>query len=274
MDEKVKKASMNMKNELVLWEIEDSIGIITFNRESKLNAINIQVLRELKETLKFLKKKNNQELSGLILTGAGEKAFIAGADIAELKELSPHQAKEVSQLGHEVSLLIENFNRPVIAAVNGHAMGGGLEMALSCDFIYMTQNALLALPEVKLGLIPGFGGTKRLTNILGPMRAKEIIFSGRVIKAEEAMALGLVLKVFSSKSDMLNSIKEWFSLARKNSLIAIHNAKKAIHAGMTLSTQQALIQEAEYFSQLFATQDMIEGTTAFLEKRPTEFKQV
>ncbi len=262
-----------MEYKFIKLEIENGIALVTFNRESKLNAINSQVLTELKHVLLNLKRQSFHELTGVILTGAGEKAFIAGADIAELVTLNPNEALEVSKLGQEVSALIENCNRPIIAAVNGHAMGGGLEMALSCDFIIMTQNALMALPEVKLGLIPGFGGTKRLTNIVGSMRAKEIIFSGRTIKAEEALQLGLCLKVFSAKDEMVQFAKEWLQKTKMNSLRAVHSAKKAIHAGMGVTTTQALALEAEYFSQLFGTEDMLEGTNAFMEKRSAQFKQ-
>lgn len=264
---------MNTDYKFIKVELEQGIATVTFNREGKLNAINSQVLTELKEVLLNLKRQSLIELTGVILTGAGEKAFIAGADIAELTTLTPNEALEVSKLGQEVSLALENFNRPVIAAVNGHAMGGGLEMALSCDFIFMTQNALMALPEVKLGLIPGFGGTKRITNILGPMRAKEIIYSGRTIKAEEALNLGLTLKVFANKEEMINYAKEWLKKTQQNSLRAVHSAKKAIHAGMGVTTTQALVLEAEYFSQLFGTEDMIEGTQAFMEKRTAKFNQ-
>lgn len=271
---KVKKGFMNINNQFVKVDIQDKVAILTFDRESKLNAINSDVLKELRDVLLVLKRKPLHELIGLILTGAGEKAFIAGADIAELTTITNMEALEVSKLGQDVSLLLENFNRPVFAAINGHAMGGGLEMALSCDFIYMTQNALLALPEVKLGLIPGFGGTKRLTNMLGAMKAKELIFSGRVIKAEEALSLGLALKVFATKMEMLAHAKEWLTGLQKNSLCAIHIAKKAIHAGMGLTTTYALTLEAEYFSQLFGTDDMVEGTKAFMEKRVPQFKQM
>lgn len=274
MVEKAKRVFMNMDNKFIKVDIQDKVAIITFDRESKLNAINSDVLKELKDVLVILKRKPLHELLGVILTGAGEKSFIAGADIAELAGISSIDALEVSRLGHDVSTLLENFNRPVIAAINGHAMGGGLEMALSCDFIYLTQNALLALPEVKLGLIPGFGGTKRLTNILGAMKAKEIIFSGRIIKADEALTLGLALKVFSTKMEMLTQAKEWLTSLQKNSLCAIHIAKKAIHAGMGITTTHALTLEAEYFSQLFGTDDMLEGTKAFMEKRPAQFKHI
>lgn len=262
-----------MEYKFLQLNIEQGIALVTFNRESKLNAINSLVLTELKDLLIHLKRQSLNELTGVILTGAGEKAFIAGADIAELTTLNPNEALEVSKLGQEVSSLLENFNRPIFAAVNGHAMGGGLEMALSCDFIVMTNNAMLALPEVKLGLIPGFGGTKRLTNIVGPMKAKEIIFSGRTIKADEALSLGLTLKVFSTKHEMLLFAKEWLLKTKNNSLRAIHSAKKAIHAGMGVTTTQALALEAEYFSQLFGTEDMLEGTKAFMEKRTANFKQ-
>lgn len=264
---------MNTKNNFIKLEIQENIALVTISRENKLNALNAEVLGQLKAILLQLKVMPRKDLYGVILTGEGDKAFVAGADIAELATLNPQEALEVSYLGQEVSNLLEHFNRPVIAAVNGHAMGGGLEMALSCDMIYLTQNALLALPEVKLGLIPGFGGTKRLAGLIGLMKAKEIIFSGRIIKADEAKELGIVLKVFETKSQMIEFSKQWLKDIAKNSLVAIASAKKSLQEGYYSTTASALQNEAEYFSQLFATADMLEGTKAFMDKRVPQFKQ-
>lgn len=274
LEKKLKKVFMSMSNpqDLVICEIKNKIGILTINRESKYNALNSELLTALKNQLVKLRSLPKAELYGLILTGAGEKAFIAGADIAELANLSPHDALLLSCLGQEVSQLIENFNRPIIAAINGHALGGGLEMALSCDFMYATQNAQFGLPETKLGLIPGFGGTKRLSQILGLSRSKEMVYSGRIIKSEEAFSMGLILKVFETKAQMIDASAQWITDVSKNSLIAISTVKKVMQEGLFADTSFALKNEAEYFSQLFATPDMLEGTVAFLGKRQAHFK--
>lgn len=265
--------SMSSNSELVVCDIKNKTALLTINRESKYNALNSEVLNALKNHLINLKACPKNELYGLILTGAGEKAFIAGADIAQLAKLTPNEALELSYLGQEVTMLLENFNRPVLAAVNGHAMGGGLEMALSCDFIYSTQNAQFALPEVKLGLIPGFGGTKRLVQKIGISRAKEMAFSARVLKSEEAQSIGLVLKIFETKTQMIDSATLWINETAKNSLIAISSLKKAMQDGQFSNVSQSLKNEAEYFSKLFATPDMLEGTSAFMNKKTANFKQ-
>src|SRR5690606_2315098 len=153
---------------------------------------------------------------GLILTGEGEKAFIAGADIAEMQPMTPGEASAFAELGQQVTMLMESLPYPTIAAVNGFALGGGFEMAMSCDFVFASLNAVFGLPEVKLGLIPGFGGTQRLARIVGERRAKELMFSGRNVKIEEAKNLGIVLEVFESKEDLMNGCHKWFELALAN----------------------------------------------------------
>jgi len=258
--------------EFVKFEVTEGVGTLTINRESKLNALNRQVLEELKTHLSYLRTLNRNELLGLILIGAGEKAFIAGADIAELAKFSSQEASDVSKLGQEVSLLLERFNRPVIACVNGHAMGGGLEMAISCDILVMTPKALLALPEVKLGLIPGFGGTQRLAKIVGRMRAKELIYSGRVVNAEEALSIGLCLKILPNRQELWQWAFDWIKLCSQNSLLAISSAKKCLLEGMDVPTSEGLKVEADHFAHLFGSNDMKEGTSAFLEKRAATFR--
>lgn len=249
---------------------ENGIGILTINRPAKLNALNIQVLRELKECLTQL--HSNQTLKGLIVTGEGEKAFIAGADIAEMKPMTTGEATAFSELGQQVTLLFESLPFPTIAAVNGYALGGGFEMAMSCDFIFSTANAVFGLPEVKLGLIPGFGGTVRLSRIVGERRAKEIMFSGRNVTAEEAQKLGITLEIFASKAELLEGCKKWFGMAVQNSSYAISRAKHALRTSNEEIINHGLMNEREEFGSIFQTPQMIEGTSAFLEKRKANFK--
>lgn len=239
---------------------EGDIGVLTINRPAKLNALNIQVHRELKDCLT---KIQHSSLKGLILTGEGEKAFVAGADIAEMKPMTNGEARAFSELGQQVTVLLETLPYPTIAAVNGFALGGGFEMAMSCDFIFATSNAVFGLPEVKLGLIPGFGGTQRLARIVGERRAKEIMFSGRNISAEEAKKLGIALEVFENKAALLEGCHSWFKLALGNSPAAIARAKAVMGQGLS--------QEAVEFGNIFQTPEMIEGTSAFLEKRKANF---
>lgn len=261
---------MTNKFETITLTTEGSLGILTINRPSKLNALNIQVLRELKECLSELQGKN--DLRGLILTGEGEKAFVAGADIAEMKPMTRGEAGAFSELGQQVTLLFESLPYPTIAAVNGFALGGGFEMALSCDFIFSTANAVFGLPEVKLGLLPGFGGTVRLARIVGERRAKEIMFSGRNVTSEEAQKLGITLEVFASKAELLEGAKKWFSLSLQNSSYAISRAKHAMRASSEEIIDHALMMEREEFGAIFQTPEMIEGTSAFIEKRKANFK--
>lgn len=250
-------------------EITGDIGVLTINRPAKLNALNIQVHRELKACLTELHKSS---LKGLILTGEGEKAFIAGADIAEMKPMTNGEAKAFSELGQQVTLLLENLPFPTIAAVNGFALGGGFEMALACDFIFATSNAVFGLPEVKLGLIPGFGGTQRLSRVVGERRAKEIMFSGRNVKIEEAKNLGIALEVFENKTQLMEETRKWLSMTTANSSFAIARAKEVLNSGIEQALEEGLQIEAEAFGKIFQTEDMIEGTTAFIEKRKANFK--
>lgn len=260
---------MTNKFETITFSEEGGIGILTINRPSKLNALNIQVLRELKDCLSELHGKS---LKGMILTGEGEKAFIAGADIAEMKSMTTGEATAFSELGQQVTLLFESLPYPTIAAVNGFALGGGFEMAMSCDFIFSTPNAVFGLPEVKLGLIPGFGGTVRLIRIVGERRAKEIMFSGRNVSSEEAHKLGIVLEVYASKAELLEGCKKWFVMSSANSSYAISRAKHAMRASDEEIIEHGLMMEREEFGNIFQTPEMVEGTSAFLEKRKANFK--
>lgn len=265
------KGSILMTNnfETISLEIQGDLGILTINRPAKLNALNIQVHRELKACLTELQTSN---LKGLILTGEGEKAFIAGADIAEMKPMSPAEAQAFAELGQQVTVLMETLSFPTIAAVNGYALGGGFEMAMSCDFIFASKNAVFGLPEVKLGLIPGFGGTQRLARIVGERRAKEMMFSGRNVNAEEALNLGIALELFETKNDLMEGAKKWMSLAHANSNFAIARAKETLREGTEKSLEEGLKVEAKAFGKIFQTEQMIEGTSAFVEKRKANFK--
>lgn len=255
--------------ETIRLDINGDIGTLTINRPSKLNALNIQVHRELKTLLTDLQRSS---LKGLILTGEGEKAFVAGADIAEMKPMTHGEAQAFSELGQQVTLLMESLPFPTVAAVNGFALGGGFEMALACDFIFATNNAVFGLPEVKLGLIPGFGGTQRLARVVGERRAKEIMFSGRNVKAEEAKNLGIVLELFADKAQLMDGTLAWFGQANANSSYAIARAKETLWAGVDKSLEEGLSIEAKAFGDIFQTEQMIEGTSAFLEKRKANFK--
>ena len=252
------------------YKEEDNIGIITINREDKLNALNGDVLDELRDLLESLADK--RELVGLILTGAGEKSFIAGADIAAMTDMDKDEAHLFTLKGQQVSLMLEECRFPIIACVNGFALGGGLEMALSCDFIYATNNALFGLPEVSLGLIPGFGGTQRLAKVIGRSRAKELVYSAKKIDCETAEKYGLVLERFENKSDLLTAAMKTLSMVAKNSPLAVGIAKSTINQGVDLANVDGLEIEAKLFAELFESYDMKEGTQAFIDKRKANFK--
>jgi enoyl-CoA hydratase len=255
--------------ETIVLDTSGEVGILTIHRPAKLNALNIQVHRELKFCLMELRESH---LKGLILTGEGEKAFIAGADIAEMKPMTTGEAQAFAELGQQVTVLLESLPFPTIAAVNGFALGGGFEMAMSCDFIFASKNAVFGLPEVKLGLIPGFGGTQRLARIVGERRAKEMMFSGRNVTCEEAKNLGIVLEMFDDKAKLLEGCQNWFKLAVGNSNHAITSAKETLRLGTEHSLAEGLAIEARAFGKIFQTEQMVEGTTAFVEKRKAQFK--
>ncbi len=259
-----------MKNEYkyIDYKVEDGIGFLTLTREDKLNALNMEVLNELRE---FLEENCKENIKGLIFTGQGEKAFIAGADIKEMSELGEDEAADLAYLGQQVTFMFEEIRFPVIAAVNGFALGGGCEMALACDFILSTDSAVFGLPEVSLGLIPGFGGTQRLAKIVGRNRAKEIIYTGRMIKSDEALRLGLTLANFESKEVLIDECKKLINKIAKNSPHAVGVAKFTINRGVDINLEEGLKVEREMFGKIFESQDMKEGTKAFIEKRKPVF---
>ncbi|MBP9679962.1 MAG: enoyl-CoA hydratase/isomerase family protein [Bacteriovorax sp.] len=253
-------------------EVTNHLATITINRPAKLNALNIELLHELKDLLLELKMDDTFLVRGLIVTGEGEKAFIAGADIAEMSDMTPSDAYTFGQLGQQVTLLFERLSIPVIACVNGFALGGGCEIAMSCDFIYSTTSAVFGQPEVKLGLIPGFGGTQRLAKLVGRNQAKEMIYTGRNVNAEEAKAMGLILRVFATKDQMLEEATKTLNAIMTNSSFAVSIAKKVMNEGIDLTTVEGLQLEKRQFSAIFTSEDMREGTKAFIEKRAPNFK--
>ncbi|WP_417335512.1 enoyl-CoA hydratase/isomerase family protein [Halobacteriovorax marinus] len=264
---------MNTNYETLLFEVENEIGVITVNRPKALNALSEQVHLELNALLKEFKNLNKDYsiAKGLILTGAEDKAFIAGADIKGMTTMTAEQAESFARLGQENTLLFESLNVPVIACVNGYALGGGCEMAMSCDFIYGTKTAVFGQPEVKLGLIPGFGGTQRLSKLVGRNRAKEITYSGRNVGVEEAKEIGLVVAIFETKDEMLESAKTYLSKMMRNSPHAILEAKRVMNEGNDLTISEGLNVEAKAFGAIFNSDDMKEGTKAFVEKRKPVF---
>jgi len=248
---------------------EDRIAYITVSRPQALNALNHETLLELQSALEDLRE--DEEVQVLIVTGSGEKAFVAGADIKELMVLSPIGAKKTSELGQYVFNLIERFPKPVIAAINGFCLGGGCELALACHIRIASENAKLGQPEVKLGLIPGYGGTQRLPRLVGKGRALEIILSGEMISAQQAHEMGLVNHVV--EADML--IQTCQVLAEKiiaNGSLAVQYSIEAVTTGLEMPLDQGLALESTLFGLCSATEDMKEGTGAFVEKREPVFK--
>lgn len=254
------------------FENKDGFGLLTINRPTKLNALNTELLSELKELLVEIKKDSQFEIKGIVMTGEGEKAFIAGADIAEMSDMTPSDAYNLGQLGQQVTLLFETVQVPIIACVNGFALGGGLEMAMGADFIFATENAVFGQPEVKLGLIPGFGGTQRLAKIVGRNFAKEMIYTGRNVNCEEAKKIGLVLRSFAKKEDMIAEAFKTLKQIAENSAFAVAISKKVMNEGIDLTINEGLQLEKRQFSAIFSSEDMREGTKAFLEKRKPVFK--
>ena len=245
---------------------EGSIAILTVNRPKSLNALNGKTLREMTQAVRELADQSR----ALILTGAGDKAFVAGADIAEMAPMTPWSAREFSELGHVLTALLEDIPCATIAAVNGYALGGGLELAVACDMIFASENAKLGLPEVTLGVTPGFGGTQRLVRLVGKLRAKEIIFTGEMVDAQTACRIGLVNEVVP-QAQLLAHCKRIAAKIAERGPLAIARAKRLVERGYDMPLRAANRQEAETFALLFDTQDRAEGMKAFLEKRPARF---
>ena len=249
--------------EFITYEVEGQIGIITINRPKALNALNSAVLDELDKTLDAV---DQEAIRCLILTGAGEKSFVAGADIGEMSTLTKAEGEAFGKKGNDVFRKLETFPIPVIAAVNGFALGGGCEISMSCDIRICSENAVFGQPEVGLGITPGFGGTQRLARIVGTGKAKEMIYGARNIKAEEAYRIGLVNNVYPAE-ELMPAAKKLASTIARNAPIAVRNCKRAINEGMQVDMDQAIVIEEKLFGSCFETCDQKEGMNAFLEKR-------
>ena len=258
---------MNYEN--LLLSKKDSIAYVTVNRPKVLNALNAATIEELRAA--FTDIKNDASVRVVILTGAGEKAFIAGADINELAKLDAVSGKEFAQRGQSLFNLIENLGKPVIACINGFALGGGCEIAMACTMRLASENACFSQPEVKLGLIPGYGGSQRLPRLVGKGVAMQLLLTGEMIGAREAYRIGLVNEVVAAAE----LVQRAEAIARKiiaNAPLAVQYAMDAVNQGTEITLKEGLQMEAELFGRCCRTEDKKEGTTAFLEKRPAQFK--
>lgn len=257
-----------MEFESLLLEIAEGIATVTINRPKALNAMNAAVLAELEGA--FTALNSNPEVGCIILTGSGEKAFVAGADIAAMQPLDAVTARDFALLGHRVMQLIEKGPKPVIAAVNGFALGGGCELAMGCDLRLASDNAKFGQPEVNLGVIPGFGGTQRLPRLVGKGRALELVLTGDMIDAQEAYRIGLVNKVYPL-AELLAETKKVAKKILGKGPLAVRLGKEAVCNGVEMDLDRACAYEADLFGFCFATADQKEGMQAFLEKRPAKF---
>jgi enoyl-CoA hydratase len=257
-----------MAFETLLYEKRNGIAQVTINRPDKLNALNRKVMEELFECFQDIEK--DHEARAVILTGKGEKAFVAGADINELAALAPVEGKEYSLRGQKVLDYIEHFGKPVIAAINGYALGGGCELAMSCALRIASENARLGQPEVKLGIIPGYAGTQRLPRLVGKGRALEMLLSGDPISASEAFRMGLVNQVVPLP-DLMATAEKLAQKIAANAPLALRFALEAVNHGLEMPEAEAQFLEAALFGLCCTTADMKEGTRAFLEKRSVKF---
>ena len=246
----------------IKYEEEGSIAVLTINRPKALNALNSKVLDELDKTLDGI---DTSKILALIITGAGEKSFVAGADIGEMSTLSKKQGEQFSKKGNDVFRKIETLPIPVIAAINGFALGGGCEISMSCDIRICSDNAVFGQPEVGLGITPGFGGTQRLARLVGEGMAKQMIYTARNIKADEALRIGLVNAVYK-QSELMDAAKKMAKSIAMNAPIAVRNCKKAINDGMQVDMDKAIVIEEKLFGDCFETEDQRAGMGNFLEK--------
>lgn len=247
---------------------DDGVAVLTIDRQEKLNALDPQVVEEIGQSLLELESEGPR---AIIVTGAGEKSFVAGADIAAMSTMDPLEAKRFAEIGHAAMALLDKSPIPTIAAVNGFALGGGCEIAIACDIRIAAENALFGFPEVGLGILPGMGGTQRLPRLVGPAIAKELIFTGRRIKAEEARMIGLVNHIVP-QGEALKAAKEMAAEIAANGPVAVRHAKAAANRALDVDLISGLEYEADQFALLFATEDATEGMGAFVERRKAEFK--
>jgi len=264
-----RQAAPALAFENVLYEKKAGIAYVTLNRPNVLNALNTPTWTELRAA--FEDARDDVAVRGVILTGAGNKAFIAGADISELAHLTAFEAEQSSRFGQDVLDLIENLGKPVIAAINGFALGGGCETAMACTIRIAVDNAKLGQPEVKLGLVPGGGGTQRLPRLAGKGRALQLILSGEMIDAQEAYRIGLINEVVPA-AELISRAETILRKISSNGPIAVKFALEAVNKGLETSQSEGLLLEASYFGLCAATEDKKEGTSAFLEKRMPQFR--
>ena len=258
---------MSYKN--IVFEIKENVAVVKFNRPKALNAVNWEVLREFSDILDEIETDKN--VRALVLTGEGKRAFVAGADITEVSKFSPLDARRFSRDGHNILFRLEKLPIPVIASVNGFALGGGAEIAMACDFIYASENATFGLPEIKLGVIPGFGGTQRLSRLVGKAVAKELCMTGEMISAGEAKEIGIVNKVFPSDRLWEETMKTANLIASKGK-VSLRAVKECIDRGSDMDLHKGCFMEIDAFSLCMVSPDAKEGMRAFLEKRKPEFK--
>jgi enoyl-CoA hydratase len=258
-----------MSFENIILEREGNIAIVTINRPKALNALNADTVTELGQA--FDELADDDSIGVVILTGSGEKAFVAGADIAFMSNLTPLEARKFAQLGQEVLNKIENLPQPVIAAVNGFALGGGTELAIACDIRLASENAKFGQPEVNLGVMAGFAGTQRLPRLVGKGRGKELLYTADMIGAEEAYRIGLANKVYPAE-ELMPAAKAMAAKINSKGPVAVRLTKAAVNQGMEMDAKRGMAYEAEVFGLCFTTGDQKEGMAAFLEKRKAEFK--
>ncbi|MGI6299327.1 MAG: enoyl-CoA hydratase-related protein [Saccharofermentanales bacterium] len=258
-----------METTLVQLEHHGQTAVVTLNRPNQLNALSVALLQELRQVFAEL---NLQDVRSVVITGSGAKAFAAGADIAEMKDLDPRGAREYSELGNAVFRQIEQFPLPVIAAVNGYALGGGFELALACDIILAAENAAFSFPEASLGITPGFGGTQRLPRLIGPGKAKDLLYTSRRVKAEEALQLGIVVKIIE-KADFREQVLAYAGSINLNAPIAVAAVKRAVNRGSMCDLDTGLAIEAAAFASCFDSNDQKAAMSAFVAKqKPEPFK--
>jgi enoyl-CoA hydratase len=258
---------MELQN--VLFEVRNQIAYVTVNRPKVLNALNDQTMEELKHV--FLEIRHRSDALAAILTGSGDKAFIAGADINELATQTPIEGKDRSRRGQHILGIIESLGKPVIAAINGYALGGGCEISMACTLRLASDNAKLGQPEVKLGLIAGYGGSQRLVRLVGLGRALELLLVGEPISAQRAYEIGLVNGVYP-QAELIPQCEKWIQKMLGNGPVALKLTLEAAHRGIQMTLEEGLNLEATLFGLICTTEDMKEGTRAFLEKRTAQFK--
>jgi enoyl-CoA hydratase len=259
-----------MEFEFIIYEREpDDIGILTINRPKVLNALNWQTLRELRKLFENMLPR--EDLKALIITGAGDKAFVSGADVSQMSKMKGREFQEYVEFAHNVFDLIESDPSPCIAAINGYALGGGCALSLACDIRIASERAKFGFPEVKLGIFPGWGGTERVTRVLGLGKTKELVFTGEMIDATESLRIGLVERVVPHDRVMEEARQLAHTIAKRGPT-AIRLAKTAINAGSEMDLKKALLLEKTLVSLCFESEDRIEGMKAFLEKREPSFK--